>query len=178
MFWHPTCYRRMPSSLRTTRTQTAPTTRHKGTRSFPGLHAADEICLGILAGVCIRYMRVRMPVAHKGEWRSRPGAIKIIEQRGENFMGLKLKFRPRNGVKMALRSRPQAKPAAGAHQRLLSPLPLPRRAPSPDSISRHFKDYFVENLSNKKQIIDPPRCVVESERESASSMSSNFHSPL
>ena len=59
----------MPSSLRTTRTQTAPTTRHKGTRSFPGLHAADEICPGILAGVCIRYMRVRMPVAHKGEWR-------------------------------------------------------------------------------------------------------------
>jgi hypothetical protein len=42
-------------------------------------------------------------------------------------MGLKLKFRPRNGVKMALRSRPQAKPAAGAHQRFLSPLPLPRR---------------------------------------------------
>ena len=63
------CYRRMPSSLRTTRTQTAPTTRHKGTRSFPGLHAADELCPDILAGVCIRYMRVRVPVAHKGEWR-------------------------------------------------------------------------------------------------------------
>ena len=59
----------MPSSLRTTRTQTAPTTRRKGTRSFPGLHAVDDICPGILAGVCIRYMRVRMPVAHKGEWR-------------------------------------------------------------------------------------------------------------
>ena len=63
------CYRRMPSSLRTTRTKTAPTTRRKGTRSFPGLHAVDDICPGILAGVCIRYMRVRMPVAHKGEWR-------------------------------------------------------------------------------------------------------------
>ena len=63
------CYRRMPSSLRTTRTQPAPTTRHRGTRSFPGLHAVDDICLSILAGVCIRYMRVRMPVAHKGEWR-------------------------------------------------------------------------------------------------------------
>ena len=70
------CYRRMPSSLRTTRTQTAPTTRHKGTRSLPGLHAADEICLGILAGVCIRYMRVRMPVAHKGEWRPKRRASK------------------------------------------------------------------------------------------------------
>ena len=69
LLWHPTCYRRMPSSLRTTRTQTAPTTRRKGTRSFPGLHAVDDICPGILAGVCIRYMRVRMPVAHKGEWR-------------------------------------------------------------------------------------------------------------
>ena len=45
----------------------------KGTKSFPGLHAADEICIGILAGVCIRYMRVRMPVAHKGEWRPNGG---------------------------------------------------------------------------------------------------------
>ena len=59
----------MPSSLRTTRTQPAPTTRRKGTRSFPGLHAADDTCPGLLAGVCIRYTRVRMPVAHKGEWR-------------------------------------------------------------------------------------------------------------
>ena len=59
----------MPSSLRTTRTQPAPTTRRKGPRSFPGLHAADDTCPGILAGVCIRYTRVRMPVALKGEWR-------------------------------------------------------------------------------------------------------------
>ena len=69
LFGPSTRYRRMPSSLRTTRTQPAPTTRRKGTRSFPGLHAADDTCPGLLAGVCIRYTRVRMPVAHKGEWR-------------------------------------------------------------------------------------------------------------
>ncbi len=45
----------------------------KGTKSFPGLHVADEICIGILADACIRYMRVRMPVAHKGEWRPNDG---------------------------------------------------------------------------------------------------------
>ena len=59
----------MPSSLRTARTHTAPTTRRKGTSSFPGLHAADDTCPSILAGVFIRYMRDRTPVAHKGEWR-------------------------------------------------------------------------------------------------------------
>ena len=69
LFGPSTRYRRMPSSLRTTRTQPAPTTRRKGTRSFPGLHAADDTCPGLSAGVCIRYTRVRMPVAHKGEWR-------------------------------------------------------------------------------------------------------------
>jgi hypothetical protein len=69
-------------------------------------------------------------------------------------MGLKLKYRPINGVKMALRSRPQAKPAAGAHQRSLSPLPLPRRAAlseppataaprrAPDRISRSQERHF------------------------------------
>ncbi len=36
-------------------------------------------------------------------------------------MGLKLNFRPRNGVKWHQFAKPQAKPAAGAHQRLLSP---------------------------------------------------------
>ena len=46
LFWPSICYRRMPSSLRTTRTQTAPTTRRKGTRSFPGVHAADDTCPG------------------------------------------------------------------------------------------------------------------------------------
>jgi hypothetical protein len=45
--------------LRTTRTQTAPTTRRKGTRSFPGLQAVNNTCPSILAGVSIRYMRGR-----------------------------------------------------------------------------------------------------------------------
>ena len=69
LFGPSTRYRRMPSSLRTMRAHTAPTTRRKGTRSFPGLHAADDTCPGLSAGVCIRYTRVRMPVALKGEWR-------------------------------------------------------------------------------------------------------------
>ena len=76
-----------------------------------------------------RHLRTSPPRA--GARRPRPFRLST-----GNFMGLKLKFRPRNGVKMALRSRPQAKPAAGAHQRFLSPLPLPRRAPH--RISRHF----------------------------------------
>ena len=63
----------MPSSLRTTRTQPAPTTRRKGTRSFPGLRTADDTCPGLLAGVFIRHMRVMMPVAHESEWRPNRG---------------------------------------------------------------------------------------------------------
>ena len=71
----------MPSSLRTARTHTAPTTRRKGTGSFPGLHAADDTCPSILAGVCIRYMRGMMSVAHKGEWRPNGRASKTTNRK-------------------------------------------------------------------------------------------------
>ena len=43
------------------------------TRSFPGLHAADDTCPSTLAGVCIRYTRVRTPVAVNGERRRTSG---------------------------------------------------------------------------------------------------------
>jgi hypothetical protein len=73
----------MPSSLRTTRIQTAHAdhaSEENELRSFPGLHAVDNTYPSILAGVSIHYMRGMTPVANKGEWRPKRSSEQAKEQ--------------------------------------------------------------------------------------------------